>query len=202
MPCRADALLLGVLVALILRTPAHLEWVEKHGRALLGLMAVLLGGALVSISHAALDSDLAQTVGYTWIALLYAAGLLYVLTQRTSILAGALRLEPLRAMGRVAYAVYLLHSLVIHCVSRVLSPHQSIRFGFPAIDSWSHLGLAFVALAITLLLSQISWKYLERPLIQIGHNSKYDFGNALNSRRALKERVIRREPDASYPRGN
>jgi peptidoglycan/LPS O-acetylase OafA/YrhL len=175
MPCRADALLLGVLAAIAMRSPSNRTWVENHGRLILGAIFVLLGGCAVSI-HVSPEptSRLMQTVGYTWMALLYSLVLVYVLTNTSSLVSRVLRGVLLRSLGRIAYGVYLLHAFVLILLSGWISPAHPIHSDWPALDSWFQLGVTFVALFLTVGLCWLSWKYFEKPLVQIGHRWKYE----------------------------
>lgn len=86
MPCRADSLLLGVLAAIVMRTPASRLWIENHRRTIVVVMLVLLAGCVFVSPYP--TSFLMKSIGYTWIALLYAISLVYALTRRGACSAG------------------------------------------------------------------------------------------------------------------
>jgi peptidoglycan/LPS O-acetylase OafA/YrhL len=71
-------------------------------------------------------------------------------------------------LGTVAYAVYLFHSGVLH-LFHYFAFHET-----PIVNSPSTLMVTLIALATTLLLAQISWRFLEKPLIRRGHK-KYGY---------------------------
>jgi peptidoglycan/LPS O-acetylase OafA/YrhL len=134
---------------------------------------VLLGGCVAMISQAYWSTVVAQTVGYTWIALLYATFLLYLLTQDSELLRKVFRSKPLTFLGTIAYGVNLFHQPIILWVASLLSPTMPLRNGFPMIDSLRSFAMTCAALVLTLVLAQISWKRFEKPLVEIGHRSKY-----------------------------
>jgi peptidoglycan/LPS O-acetylase OafA/YrhL len=176
MPCRADALLLGVLGAIAMRTPAYRARIEKHGRLILGTIFVLLLGCAVSIHVSSTpDSLRMRTFGYTWMAVLYSLILVYSLTQKSSLISRVLRMGLLRSLGKIAYGVYLLHAFVLTILTALISPSHPFHGFWPVLDSWLQFAVTLVALILTFCLCQLSWRFFEKPLVQIGHRSKYEF---------------------------
>jgi peptidoglycan/LPS O-acetylase OafA/YrhL len=182
MPCRADALLLGVLAAIVMRTPTYRTWIENHRRVILGAIFVLLAGCAAAIHVApSPDNRLMQTFGYTWMALLYVLFLVYALTQKSSLISRGLRVGLLRSLGKIAYGVYLLHAYVLTLLTALISPSHPFHSFWPALDSWFQFGVTMIALLLTFGLCQLSWRYFEKPLVQIGHRSKYEFDSGPNA---------------------
>lgn len=175
MPCRADALLLGVLAAMAMRTPADRSWIKAHRRLLLAAMLVLLAGC-AELAHASPrpESLAMRTFGYSWMALLYGTVLLYSLTQESSLISRFLRIGFLRSLGRVAYGVYLLHGFVLLFLTTALSRNHPVHAYWPALDSWFQFGVTVFALVLTFGVCQVSWKLFEKPLVDIGHRYRYD----------------------------
>jgi peptidoglycan/LPS O-acetylase OafA/YrhL len=179
MPCRADALLLGVLAAIAMRTPIYRDWIEQHGRLMLGAIFVLLLGCGVAVHISpGPDSLLMRTFGYSWMALLYFLILIYSLTQRSSLVSRFLRIGWLKSLGKIAYGIYLLHAQVLTLLTALVSPLHPFHSYWPALDSWSQFGVTIVALIMVFGLCQLSWRYFEKPLVRIGHRSKYKFDSA------------------------
>lgn len=179
MPCRADALLLGVLGAIAMRTPTYRAWIEQQGRLILGTIFMLLLGCAVFVHIASSpDSLLMRTFGYTWMALLYSLILVYSLTQKSSFISRVLRVQPLRSLGKIAYGVYLLHGWVIVGLAALISPSHPFHDSFPVLNSWPQFSISILALVLTVGLCHLSWRYFEKPLVQIGHRAKYRFDTA------------------------
>jgi peptidoglycan/LPS O-acetylase OafA/YrhL len=71
MPCRADALLLGVVGAVLLRDNIWKERLSRHRRIFLYLLVPLsIGVAVLKLRFFAAYSVVMLGVGYTWLALL------------------------------------------------------------------------------------------------------------------------------------
>lgn len=185
MPCRADALLLGVLTAIAMRTPTYRAWIEQNGPLILGaICALLLGCAVLIHKSPTPDSLPMRTFGYSYMAILYSLILAYSLTQKSSLISRFLRVGLLRSLGMVAYGVYLLHAQILTLLSVCISPSHPFRNYWPALDSWFQFAVTVLALLLTLGLCHLSWRYFEKPLVQIGHRSKYRFDSAPDVRDA------------------
>ena len=92
-----------------------------------------------------------------WIS---AAGVLIFINLALSsgAMSGVLASKPLQFLGGISYSLYLFHALVLKVVITVLS--QTIPL--PAA-----LG---IAVACALLVSTLSWRYIETPCIQLGRS--------------------------------
>jgi len=177
MPCRADALLLGVLAAILLR---DVTWRERIQRANLffavSMPILLLGIAFLDWKSADVKTTLMQTIGFTWLALFYVAVLLFALTRPASLISRALRAKWLAWLGTIAYGTYLLHQLI-----------QGLLFGYfwghgPEITRVSPISTALAALVLTLVIARLSWRFFEQPLIRLGHRSTYAFADSENKK--------------------
>jgi peptidoglycan/LPS O-acetylase OafA/YrhL len=166
MPCRSDALLLGVLAAIAVRN--FYPFLDKHRSAVPAIAAVLAAGVLFLALKGSNPYRFAiLSLGFTWLALFYCTILLYALLYRDSLLAHILRWRSLGWLGSIAYGTYLLHEFI-----------RSFYFG----SIWGHLpqglslaavGVSVAALATTLAVCQLSWLVFEKPLILIGHKVGY-----------------------------
>ena len=178
MPCRADALLMGVLAAMFMRDLRCREWLDGHRTSLRCLLLVLVLGVAVLTKYAAYfmspgpRGTLVDTVGYTWLAAFYVSVLLYVLTFRGSTLSHCLRWGWLRWLGSIAYGVYLFHYTILYMV------YELIRSRVLTIHSFSDICVSILAIAVTLVVCWTSWILFEKPLVKMGHGSRrYQFRN-------------------------
>jgi len=166
MPCRADAICVGVFCALVFRTPALWQIVNAKRVVLLwiaGGMATLL----IWLSYNPRPFRGAMlTGGYSLVAFFYACCLLIALTSK-GIGQRVLSIQPLTSMGTIAYCSYLLHLLLIDgCRS---------LFGawFHSMSSRMQLVSGLVGIGLTILIAIASWQFFESPLLRRGHAYHY-----------------------------
>jgi peptidoglycan/LPS O-acetylase OafA/YrhL len=160
LPCRADAFGLGILVALAYRNQSVWSWFASHRRYLYTAFIVLAAGVATWTLR---DFKLMEWLGYTWMALFYTCLLLLVL-------ANPGRLERLvfggwaiTRLGTIAYGVYLLHTGILFLC------HFACFGEKPSNHSPAAVFVTIVSLWITLALAELSWRYLEKPLMRLGH---------------------------------
>jgi peptidoglycan/LPS O-acetylase OafA/YrhL len=200
MPCRADALMLGVGAAYVLRKEKARRWLNVHRRWLYAALLVLCLGMAWMASHSganevganslpavtgadpptqtpsdpspyALLKIASSSLNYTWIALFYLCVLMIAVTQRSSLLSRLLRVGPLMSIGLIAYGTYLFHQVIL-----------GLYFAFfngrlPGISSFADFGITILALFATLALAAASWVYFEKPLVRRGHKYRYQSTN-------------------------
>jgi peptidoglycan/LPS O-acetylase OafA/YrhL len=169
---RADALLMGVGCALLVRNNRAVEWMRSHRALLLGALGVFGLAVIVTGTHlphwTASPKSPLMTVGLTFVALMYAALLLFSIVHPPAALSRALSLRPLQWIGKVSYCVYLVHQVAFAAATVLILP--SLEQWFPRGAPWITL---FAALAAIILIAQISWVILERRMIRVGH--RFDF---------------------------
>ncbi len=171
MPCRADALLLGVLGATMLRSDKYKRWLGQNGRLLrVSIICLLLGAAVLNYFYTDMHSSLMISVGYTWMACLYLGVLLYAVINRQSWLSICLQWSWLGGLGTIAYAVYLFHSFFLAAFNLLFWSHP-----MATMDTMSRLATTISALVTTLIFCRLSWRYFEKPLIDLGHRTRYFF---------------------------
>jgi hypothetical protein len=117
MPCRADALLLGVLAAITFESREAVGWIKRHRTLCQWCIGALgVGSAILGkVSHGMQDKAM-LSVGYTWIAPLYVSLLVYGISWQDSYLSSLLSLPVLRWLGSIAYGTYILHEIVLGAV--------------------------------------------------------------------------------------
>lgn len=176
MPCRADALLLGVLGAIAIRNVRANHWLQNNGQILLILLLIFATGIGLLTAHgASWNTKAMRSVGYTWLAVFYLGVILYVLTQRQSWLAHTMRWRWLGWLGSIAYGVYLVHQMIARLVFLDLR-HSNIR-----LSNWRDIVAVGIAVILTLAICRISWLMFERRLIQLGHRQGYPAADPLEA---------------------
>jgi peptidoglycan/LPS O-acetylase OafA/YrhL len=171
MPCRADSLSCGMLLAVAWRNARFREYIRGHAALLEGLLVVLflgVGGLLWWLVHPI--NVVTVTIGVTWLALFYSTLLLAVLSNSGGWLAGVMRLRFLGWLGGISYCVYLLHEAFNFFAHGILLRAE------PQLYSLRQLGVTVLALLATLGVASVSWRFLEKPLIRRGHAYSYGEG--------------------------
>ena len=168
LPMRADGLLCGVLCAAAVRDPAALALIRRKRAVLatalvscLAIFAVLSAGGFETYSWQI------APLGYTLFALFFSGVLLHVVAFPDSRLAAGLRVKPLAAVGLISYFVYLFHSPVCYAF------HWCFFARAPMHLTWAAGLVTLLALATTLLLGALSWRFLESPLLKFGRKFSY-----------------------------
>jgi peptidoglycan/LPS O-acetylase OafA/YrhL len=171
LPCRADTLACGILLAAAWREPRFLTFLQTNRRQLQLLLGMLILGVLLAL-HSLIGplTLLHATLGYSWFALLYSTLLVLVLSDTGGWLAAAMRLAPLRSLGLVSYCVYIIHSPIHQFAPRILL-HAP-----PEINSLPGLLIVLLGALLTFLLAALSWRFFESPLLRRGH--LYHYGPA------------------------
>jgi len=166
MPCRADALCSGVLIALAYRTPSLWKKVLKRRNyvyvALALVFAVGLYIMLGDFRGAPADSF---GQGYSMLAALYSLLLLGTLLSPT--LSRCFSWSPLRFMGVIAYGLYLFHYGFID-MFRWLAAKL-----FVSNISRAESVASLVSVVVCIGFAALSWKYFEKPLLERGHRHAY-----------------------------
>jgi peptidoglycan/LPS O-acetylase OafA/YrhL len=153
-----------------IRDAAVRRWLWTHPRVLRwSLLVFMLSMAFVlSLGCGAYNSFDMMFLGYTWLAggalVLLLAGVL----KSSPRLSGWLRAPWLGRLGKISYGVYLYHQLVLGLC------HRMLRHQFPQIATIADGMVTLLALGLTLVLAEWSWKYLERGFIDRAHSVRYD----------------------------
>lgn len=165
-PCRADALLLGVLCAYALRSDRWREYFHAKLNALYGLLLIFAGGTvMLALSQ---SSFALASWGYTWLAGMYATLLIMTMTARTGLIPYLFGSRVLRWLGGIAYGTYLFHQAFNGLLHSILL-NQHLR-----VVRWADVAVSLMALGLTLAVALLSWRYFERHLVALGHRVRYN----------------------------
>jgi peptidoglycan/LPS O-acetylase OafA/YrhL len=174
--CRTDGLALGIFGAWATRKP-HLRdrLLCARGQLMAGL-ATLLGAIFL----------LSQSIAYPWgdalqesigLSVLAVAALLLVLLCvlfPDTFVARVFRVPFLTDIGARSYFIYLFHMPVLEYVTRERRPY---------LTNW------LLAMGTLTFLTTLSWRFLEKPFLRLGHRVAYES--------ALPGSAGQREPDTS-----
>jgi peptidoglycan/LPS O-acetylase OafA/YrhL len=162
LPTRLDALLIGGLIALLLRGSEE-GMVRRLRRPVLFLAAAVFV-ALYFVSTKSLGLPLEGSAS-NWIGIfgftvidVFAAALILECIHPGSLLETCLSWKPLRALGIISYGFYVYHDL-LHDFYSDLTHRISSEHAYPLT-----LLIAFTA---TLLIATLSYRLLEKPLLKL-----------------------------------
>jgi peptidoglycan/LPS O-acetylase OafA/YrhL len=167
MPCRADALCLGVLVALLVRMPRTWKSLVSRRSAICWATGFLFVGLAAVASKGHEFSTPMVTIGYSALALFYTGCLLITVTAQSGRLVRTLCNPLLMQLGVLAYCTYLIHVPVIEVCRRILG----LRFTY-ASETTQFVG-GLIGVILTLVVAKFSWHFFERPFLRRGHTYQY-----------------------------
>jgi len=166
--CRMDALAIGMLGAMLVRSEAGWQWLAQNLLTLRVILA-LFGLGVVTLflfAYGSISPGM-QAVGFTWLAGFYTTLLLLAVGNHGGWLASFLRIRLLRELGSVSYCVYLVHVVVS------VTLHALILRQPPRISTSSGVLVTLLAVLVSYSVAKISWIYFESPLQRRGHAYKY-----------------------------
>jgi peptidoglycan/LPS O-acetylase OafA/YrhL len=175
LPSRADALLIGVLCAYLLRQEKSRSWLTQNTRTLhVAFLFLALGVAyLVSLGYGynamrVRTSFELVTYGYTLLALFCASVLLIAILDKKSLIARVLRNRLLRHFGVLAYGIYIIHSAVRGILLDLFFGAEGAKATLLSRNLVSLL--AFFAMW---MLAMLSWRFFEGPIVRWGRSFRY-----------------------------
>jgi peptidoglycan/LPS O-acetylase OafA/YrhL len=167
-PCRADALGLGVLCAILVRRERTWNYLLTH-RAWIYAVSAILGLCVAVITFRAypLFTDALYGLEYSVLALFYASVLLIAITGEDKFVKTVFCNRFLMRLGVVAYGTYLLHYIVINGLSFLLTAHTTLS------PVTVFLGAPLLGVVVAVAVAGISWRFFEKPLVGRARAYKY-----------------------------
>jgi len=171
LPARYDSLLLGALVAWIIRHPQALNWISTRPRQARGML--VLSGTVVALIPL-FPKNPAPALGYAiagGIHLLTAAFFSIILLSLhldwiprvASFLSGRI----LCFFGRISYSIYMFHVAILGLLFSCLLGKE------PVLSSWPDFGVMIASLSCTVGAAHLFWRLFEKRLIGFGHKFSY-----------------------------
>jgi peptidoglycan/LPS O-acetylase OafA/YrhL len=166
---RADALMLGVICAVLLRDGNCKEYLTKNPWIIKTSFVISgLGVGVLTYKGWGMGTMPMCTLGFTCVALFYASLLMIAMVLPDGLLGQTFRARWVIWLGTIAYALYLFHEIVLDGVFRLFLNHAPVMAnGFEALTT-------LLALVVALGLAYLSWRYFESKLIRAGHRFTYD----------------------------
>lgn len=171
---RLDTLAMGALLAIAARSEGGLVRWRRPLRTLAIIFVLLLTSTLTFRDRIANESPEIVTIGFTLIATIAAAIIVFATTTPTGSLASrALSHPALRAVGRYSYAMYIFHFPIVgllhdrhlapDAMPTILGSHLPAQIGFTAL-----------CFAITFVVAFASWHLFEHPILRLKDYFPYD----------------------------
>jgi peptidoglycan/LPS O-acetylase OafA/YrhL len=159
--CRADALALGALLAILARGHLKTGTVSASARVLLGASAV---GVVALIANGdTIGSPVMNVAGYSVLALGAVSVIGLVVSNPQGLLGRAMQFRPLREAGTISYGLYLMHIPVLLLCRQYLGV-ASVPATWPAA-----LYAFLIPALLSVALAALSWRVFERALVRTGH---------------------------------
>jgi len=166
--CRADALAMGVLLAVGWRNEKCKALFYRYQALVFGVCVLLLAACLyLAIWNPSQYSPTMYAWGFSVVDALFASLLAIAIMVPGSKWAAICRLRFFAEMGRVSYCLYVIHQVVD------LACHRLLLHDLPRFDTWRTALVSTIAAIVGYGLAALSWRFFEDPLLRRGHALKY-----------------------------
>jgi peptidoglycan/LPS O-acetylase OafA/YrhL len=161
LPCRSDALGMGVLLALGMREPVWRASLSRHRWRLL-VPALTCGAVAIGLVFAGHHwrHSLFSVIGYSLVDAAWVGVFVFAITQEGRVWSFCFRL--VAPIGVGAYSIYLFHNY-----GPILA-QQLFNWA-----STGTLGRTTFLAAFNAVIAFTLWKVIEQPIIRLGHRSQY-----------------------------
>ena len=164
LPSRADSLLLGALLALMVRTPGFTARAERSQGVLLAFAALAVPILAALSQYPNVNAVLKHSV----LGAVFTVLTLLALLPSAAMTRAFLARPALMWLGVRSYSIYLFHEVISGLV------HGRLRGARPGLAEWPDALVTISALLLTLGLSELSYRFIEQPFIRFGHGFKYE----------------------------
>ena len=177
--CRADALLLGGILAMLFRSrlrPRVLRLAPTICLATISLVAVSIvflgddGTVLPTVPHAAIIPYWISGLRYSVFALCFASLIAWSL-RPASIMASVFQLRFLRFFGKYSYGIYVLH---VPAITLLLSPIRTLLHGLTGSKGIAVAGSGILAILLSIAAAVLSFHLFEKPFLRLKRFFDYD----------------------------
>ncbi len=151
-PGRADALVLGVVAAGLIRYPATRRWLTRHSQAMCAITAL----ALLPLVYLVVRFEGIKTMHPLWysaIAIFYTCLLVSCVVEPPEFVSRVLRNAALQRIGALSFAIYIFHRPMYSAVWRMTG---------------SRLLGCLIGGTIAFVMARVSADYFEGPILRWG----------------------------------
>ena len=167
--CRADALAMGVLLAIGFRSELWRErFIRYRPFVVAGVLFLLAGFVYLSAWQPSQYSLSMAAWGFSVVDAFFAGLLIMAVLNPSGIWAALCRWPFLAEMGRISYCLYVIHQVVN------LGCHELLLHTLPQFNSWRTAAVTALAAAVSYGVAVASWKWFENPMLRRGHRFKYE----------------------------
>jgi peptidoglycan/LPS O-acetylase OafA/YrhL len=175
MPARADALAMGALVALAVRSHSGTRWARSLALPAAAAASLVVTAIAVRGSGLHIGDVWTQTAGLSALAALFAAVVFGASRADVRALASVLGWRPLCSIGKYSYGIYILHQpLIVLAAWRI-----DAAGGMPAVlglQAPAVLALALAAGAAAYAAAWLSWHVYESRFLRL--KARFAYGAA------------------------
>jgi peptidoglycan/LPS O-acetylase OafA/YrhL len=170
-PFRADILAVGALIAWLRFSGPVSDWVRRSAKAIFVVTACALPVFAYLIGE---NTDFHMALwGHSYLVAFFGSAVFMVLESRGSPSLALLRSRMAEFFARISYALYLVHINGLIFVFWVFRTDRTI-------ETLKGAALTAFALAISVLICFVSYRFFEGPLIRMAHQ-KYRFEDSSRS---------------------
>ena len=155
--------MLGVLIAILWNWELGKVFLVSNAKLFRWLFIILL---LIAIYLTFINVKVGNAAGHFLLGLLYGDILILALVstnEQTRLFFGDKFIE---WFGLRSYGIYLLHKPV-----QILTPYLLLVFFRASLDRWI---LIPISLCLLLLISEVSYRFFEKPIIELGRRFRYE----------------------------
>jgi len=166
LPFRMDALLLGAILALLLRGKNADQWQRRCRAVFLTSLIVFLG---LSVALPALNAPWLMTAGFSLLALA-SAGLIGVTLRSGSPAFRLFNLRPLRILGKYSYGFYVYHVLWAGAWATLVGFLTQKLHSTVLANALTDI----LNFSVTFLVAKLSYDYFEVRFLRFKQHFEYD----------------------------
>jgi peptidoglycan/LPS O-acetylase OafA/YrhL len=169
-PCRADALAMGVLLAIAWSAPEIRAWLQSRLALFRWGMFLCTGLAIffswMAASNLPHSRFLNVSLGRSAVELSCLCLIVFLICRPQGALGRFLATNVMREFGKISYCLYIVHWGIYWMIFRFV---LHLRFGERL---WVDFAVVPVAFLISWAVATWSWKYFELPILQRAHGAQ------------------------------
>jgi peptidoglycan/LPS O-acetylase OafA/YrhL len=162
--CRFDALFTGVICAYLFQNEHSKAFIVRK-RKLLELFLIFFSLVIILLSIKKITTP--YYLENSLLSITYCILLLIILTNENKIFSNLFSNVILTKIGVISFGLYLFHQPVSGLVHYFFFQHE------PQINSYAQLIATAFSLAISIVLAGLSYRFIEKPIINRGHKYEY-----------------------------